>query len=154
VNEIISLGTEGGAGNLVICEVIKLHISEDVLDKNGAIDQYKIDLVSRMGGNWYSRANKGLFEVPKPLTTLGIGVDKIPEFISKSPVFSGNDLAMLGNVESLPTKEEINIFVENSFEAKAVLSSDDEENVHMKAKEFLNEEQVEHAWKLLLAKRV
>jgi flavin reductase (DIM6/NTAB) family NADH-FMN oxidoreductase RutF len=154
VNEIISLGTEGGAGNLVICEVIKLHISEDVLDKNGAIDQYKIDLVSRMGGNWYSRANKGLFEVPKPLTTLGIGVDKIPEFIRKSPVFSGNDLGMLGNVESLPTKEEINIFVENSFEAKAVLSSDDEENVHMKAKEFLNEEQVENAWKLLLAKRV
>jgi flavin reductase (DIM6/NTAB) family NADH-FMN oxidoreductase RutF len=154
VNEIISLGTEGGAGNLVICEVIKLHISEDVLDKNGAIDQYKIDLVSRMGGNWYSRANKGLFEVPKPLSTLGIGVDKIPNFIRKSAVFSGNDLGMLGNVESLPSKEEINIFVENSFEVKAVLSSDDEENVHQKAKEYLEKEQVENAWKLLLAKRV
>ncbi|MDD3003328.1 flavin reductase family protein [Flavobacterium sp.] len=154
VNEIISLGTEGGAGNLVICEVIKLHISEDVLDKNGAIDQYKIDLVSRMGGNWYSRANKGLFEVPKPLTTLGIGVDNIPEFIKKSPIFSGNDLGMLGNVEALPTKEEINIFVENSFEVKAVLSSDDEENVHQKAKEYLDNEQVDNAWKLLLAKRV
>ena len=154
VNEIISLGSEGGAGNLVICEVIKLHISEDVLDKNGAIDQYKIDLVSRMGGNWYSRSNKGLFEVPKPLTTLGIGVDKIPDFIKKSPVFSGNDLGMLGNVESLPTKEEINIFVENSFEVKAVLSSDDEENIHQMAKEFLENEQVESAWKLLLAKRV
>jgi hypothetical protein len=131
-----------------------LHISEDVLDKNGAIDQYKIDLVSRMGGNWYSRANKGLFEVPKPLSTLGIGVDKIPDFIRKSSVFSGNDLGMLGNVESLPSKEEINIFVENTFEAKAVLSSDDEENVHQKAKEYLEKEQVENAWKLLLAKRV
>ena len=107
-----------------------------------------------MGGNWYSRANKGLFEVPKPLTTLGIGVDAIPEFIKKSPVFSGNDLGMLGNVESLPTKEEINIFVEDSFEVKAVLSSDDEENVHQKAKEYLENDQVENAWKLLLAKRV
>jgi len=154
VNDIISLGAEGGAGNLVICEVIKLHISEDVLDAHGAIDQYKIDLVSRMGGNWYSRANRGLFEVPKPLSTLGIGVDKIPDFIKKSPVFSGNDLGMLGNVETLPTKEEINIFVANSFEAKAVLSSADEENVHLKAKEYLDNEQVSEAWKLLLAKRV
>lgn len=154
VNDIISLGAEGGAGNLVICEVIKLHISEDVLDAHGAIDQYKIDLVSRMGGNWYSRANRGLFEVPKPLSTLGIGVDKIPDFIKKSPVFSGNDLGMLGNVETLPTKEEINIFVANSFEAKAVLSSADEENVHLKAKEYLDNELVSEAWKLLLAKRV
>lgn len=154
VNEIISLGTEGGAGNLIICEVVKMHISEEILDENGAIDQYKIDLVSRMGGNWYSRANKGLFEVPKPLTTLGIGVDMIPDFIRESPVFDGNDLGMLGNVESLPTSEEIDIFVKENFAVKGVLSSADEENVHQKAKEYLESQDAISAWKVLLAKRV
>jgi flavin reductase (DIM6/NTAB) family NADH-FMN oxidoreductase RutF len=154
VNQIISLGTEGGAGNLIICEVVKLHIDESVLDENGNIDQYKIDLVSRMGGNWYSRANQGLFEIPKPLTTLGIGVDNIPEFIKESPIFSGNDLGMLGNVESLPTTEEINIFVKENIQVKGVLSSADEEKVQLKAKEFLNKQDALSAWKVLLAKRV
>lgn len=154
VNEIISLGSEGGAGNLIICEVVKMHISEAILDENGAIDQYKIDLVSRMGGNWYSRANKGLFEVPKPLTTLGIGVDEIPDFIKESTVFDGNDLGMLGNVESLPTSEEIDIFVKENFAVKGVLSSADEENVHQKAKEYLENQDAISAWKVLLAKRV
>src|SRR5690554_7843172 len=78
VNDVISLGKEGGAGNLVICEVVKLHIKENILDDDGAIDPFKIDTVSRLGGNWYSRAKHGLFEVPKPLRTLGIGVDKLP----------------------------------------------------------------------------
>ncbi|MDR6968906.1 flavin reductase (DIM6/NTAB) family NADH-FMN oxidoreductase RutF [Flavobacterium arsenatis] len=154
VNEIISLGNEGGAGNLIICEVLKMHISEEILDDSGAIDQYKIDLVSRMGGNWYSRANRGLFEVPKPLTTLGIGVDRIPNFIRESPVFDGNDLGMLGNVESLPTSEEIDIFVKENFAVKGVLSSADEENVHQKAKEYLEQQDAISAWKVLLAKRV
>lgn len=151
VKDIIALGDGGGAGNLVICEVVKIHISEDVLDENGAIDQYKIDLVSRMGGNWYSRANKGLFEVPKPLVTLGIGVDQIPDFIKESGAFSGNDLGMLANVEVLPTQEEITTFVNNTFEAKAVLSSDDIDKIYQKAKEYLAKEQVLEAWKLLLA---
>ncbi len=89
VNEIISLGTEGGAGNLIICEVLKMHICETILDEKGLIDQHKIDLVSRLGNNWYSRSNQGLFEVPKPLTTLGIGVDEIPDYIKESAVFNG-----------------------------------------------------------------
>ena len=154
VNEIIALGTEGGAGNLVICEVLKIHIDENILDENGNIDQHKIDLVARMGGNWYSRANKGLFEVPKPLTTLGIGVDQIPTFIKESDVFSGNDLGMLGNVEALPNKEEVSIFVNQNFDVKAVLSSDDENQIQLKAKEFLEKEQVLSAWKVLLAERI
>lgn len=151
VNDIIHLGDGGGAGNLVICEVVKIHINEAVLDENGAIDQHKIDLVSRMGGNWYSRANMGMFEVPKPLVTLGIGVDNIPDFIKESGFFSGNDLGMLGNIEALPTKEEITTFVNESFEAKAILSADDIEKVYQKAKEYLSKEQVLDAWKLLLA---
>jgi flavin reductase (DIM6/NTAB) family NADH-FMN oxidoreductase RutF len=142
VNDIIHLGDGGGAGNLVICEVVKIHINEDVLDENGSIDQHKIDLVSRMGGNWYSRANMGMFEVPKPLVTLGIGVDNIPDFIKESGFFSGNDLGMLGNIEALPTKEEITTFVNESFEVKAVLSADDTEKVYQKAKEYLSKEQV------------
>lgn len=154
VNDIIHLGNQGGAGNLIICEVVKIHINEEILDENGIIDQYKIDLVSRMGGNWYSRANKGLFEVPKPLTTLGIGVDRIPEFIKESPVFSGNHLGMLGNIEALPTTEEINTFVKDNFAVKGVLSTDDEEQVHLKAKEYLEKEEVLSAWKVLLAERI
>ncbi len=153
VNQIISLGSEGGAGNLVICEVLKIHISEKVLNENGVIDQNKIDLVSRLGGNWYSRSNKGLFEVEKPLSTLGIGVDSIPEFIKNSIVFDGNDLGKLGNVEALPTEEEITIFVKQNFSVKGVLSSDDDTKIHQKAKEYLNNNDVLSAWKVLLAKQ-
>lgn len=152
VNEIISLGTQGGAGNLVICEVLKMHINEAVLDENGNIDPYKIDLVSRMGGNWYSRANQGLFEVAKPLTTLGIGVDQIPDYIKESPIFDGNDLGKLGNIEALPTTEEINTFVNKNFAVKGVLSSDDVLKKFQKAKDYLDKNDVDSAWKVLLAK--
>jgi len=154
VNEIISLGENGGAGNLVICEVLKIHISEKVLDENGQIDQHKIDLVSRLGGNWYSRANEGLFEVPKPLTTLGIGVDAIPDFVRESSVFNGNDLGILGNVEALPTDEEIDIFVKQNFAVKGVLSADDVLKKHQKAKEYIDNNDVSSAWKMLLAKEI
>lgn len=153
VTQIIALGTEGGAGNLVVCEVVKLHISETVLDANGAIDQHKIDLVSRLGGNWYSRANAGLFEVEKPLNTLGIGVDAIPDFIKESDFFDGNDLGKLGNVEKIPTQEEIAIFVKENFEVKAVLSADDLDKKFQKAKEYLAKDRAIEAWKLLLAKK-
>jgi flavin reductase (DIM6/NTAB) family NADH-FMN oxidoreductase RutF len=153
VNQIIPLGTEGGAGNMIICEVVKMHINEGVLDSEGNIDPMKIDLVSRLGGNWYSRANQGLFEVEKPLATLGIGVDAIPEFVRESPIFNGNDLGKLGNVEALPTNEEITIFVKQNFEVKGVLSADDEVKKHQLAKEYLDKNEVLTAWKVLLAKQ-
>jgi hypothetical protein len=153
VNEIIALGTEGGAGNLIICEVVRIHIDESVLDENGAIDQHKIDLVSRLGQNWYSRSNQGLFEVPKPLVTLGIGVDAIPNFVKESPVFSGNHLGMLGNIEALPTTEEVSIFVQQNFAVKGVLSSDDQEKVHLEARKYLDNNDVLSAWKVLLAQK-
>ncbi|MFV8341816.1 flavin reductase family protein [Flavobacterium sp. XS2P39] len=153
VTQIIPLGSEGGAGNLILCEVVRIHIDEAVLDENGAIDQYKIDLVSRLGSNWYSRSNQGLFEVPKPLSTLGIGIDAIPDFIKESPVFNGNDLGMLGNIEALPTMEEVSIFVKKNFAVKGVLSSDDQEKVHLEAKKYLDNNDVLSAWKVLLAKK-
>ena len=102
VNEVVSLGTEGGAGNLVICEVLKMHINEAILDANGKIDPILLDPVSRMGGNWYGRAKEGMFEVPKPLSTLGIGFDQLPAAVLTSALLTGNDLAMLANVEVLP----------------------------------------------------
>ncbi len=154
VNDIIPLGNGGGAGNLVICEVLKIHIDESVLDEGGGIDQHKIDLVSRLGANWYSRSNAGLFEVPKPLATLGIGVDAIPAYIRESEVFDGNDLGILGNVESLPTREEIDTFVAGNFAVKAVLSADDRKKQHMMAKEMLNGGEPLYAWMVLLAKEL
>jgi flavin reductase (DIM6/NTAB) family NADH-FMN oxidoreductase RutF len=154
VTQIIPLGTEGGAGNLILCEVVKIHIHEEILDENGAIDQYKIDLVSRLGSNWYSRSNQGLFEVEKPLTTLGVGVDAVPDFVKVSPIFDGNDLGKLGNIESLPTTEEVSIFVKENFSVKGVLSSDDEVKVHQEAKKYLDENDVISAWKVLLAKKI
>ena len=154
VNEIISLGNDGGAGNLIICEVLKIHLHENILDENGLIDQYKIDLVSRMGANWYSRANQGLFEVQKPIATLGIGVDAIPAYIKESTVFDGNDLGMLGNIESLPTTEEVSIFVQSNFAVKGILSGDDILKQHQKAKDYLQDNDELSAWKVLLAKGI
>jgi flavin reductase (DIM6/NTAB) family NADH-FMN oxidoreductase RutF len=108
VLEVQELGQNGGAGNLVICEVLKIHISESVLDEKGMIDQEKIDLVSRMGGNWYCRANgEALFEVDKPLTTIGIGVDALPAKLKMCKQLTGNDLGILGNLQSVPDNEEI-----------------------------------------------
>lgn len=152
VIEVKPLGTEGGAGNLVICEIVKIHIKDDVLDTNGAIDPLKIDQVARMGGNWYSRANKGLFEVPKPIAQLGIGIDQIPESIRLSTVLTGNDLGMLGNVEQLPTPEEISYFVNETPEIQKLVQSGDLKKLHIKAKEYLVEQNVNNAWKVLLAK--
>ncbi|WP_445720100.1 flavin reductase family protein [Flavobacterium sp.] len=153
INDVITLGDQGGAGNLVICEVVKIHINEAVLDASGMIDQHKIDLVARMGGNWYSRSNVGMFEVEKPLTTLGVGVDMIPNFIKESTYFNGNDLGKLGNIENIPTEEEITIFVKENFEVKAVLSSDDMDTKFQKAKEYVDNGRAVDAWKLLLAKK-
>ena len=108
VLEVKELGLNGGAGNLVICEVLKIHISESVLDEKGMIDQEKIDLVSRMGGNWYCRANgESLFEVDKPLTTIGIGVDALPAKIKMCKELTGNDFGILGNLQSVPNNEEM-----------------------------------------------
>lgn len=151
VNQVIALGNQGGAGNLVICEVVKIHISEAVLDEKGAIVQEKLDLVARLGGNWYSRANAGLFEVPKPLTTLGIGVDAIPDFVKKSGLFSGNDLGVLANIDALPSPEEVAIFVKQNFELKAVLSADEPIKQLQLALRYVQANDVESAWKVLLA---
>jgi hypothetical protein len=150
----VETGSEGGAGNLVICEVLKMHIREDILDEKGYIDQHKIDLVARMGGNWYTRATPGMFEVPKPLQTLGIGVDEITEEVRNSKYLSGNDLGKLGNVEKLPTAQEIEEFLNENSELSALVKEGSEEKTHSKAKEYLEKNDPATAWKILLAKNV
>jgi len=110
VIEVKPLGTQGGAGNLVICEILKIHIAPHILDDHGAVDPIKMDQVARMGANWYSRANEGLFEVPKPVGNKGMGVDQLPGAIKNSTILTGNDLGMLGNVAQLPSDEEVTAF--------------------------------------------
>lgn len=153
VIDVIELGQEGGAGNLVICEVVKMHFDEAILDETGFIDQHKIDLVARMGGNWYTRAISGMFEVPKPLTTLGIGVDAIDPEIRESKILTGNDLGKLGNVEALPSQEEIEEFLKEDQRAAAIVKSGDTGKIHERAQEYLEKDQPALAWKLLLAKK-
>lgn len=152
VLNIIELGKEGGAGNLVVCEVLKLHIKEEILDETGNIDQHKIDQVARMGGNWYSRANMGMFEVPKPLAKQGIGVDAMPEDIRNSTILTGNDLGKLGNIEKLPDATEVQDFLRTDERAAEVLTISDKLKIHQKAKEYLEENKTAEAWKILLAK--
>ena len=151
VLKVEPLGKDGGAGNLVFSEVLRIHLDADVLDENGAIDQFKIDQVARMGGNWYSRANKGMFQVPKPISTLGIGIDQIPEPIRSSQVLTGNDLGMLGNIEKLPSKEEVDTYVKENLVLQEMLAKGDRAVVHKKAQELLKDRDVQSAWKMLLA---
>ena len=151
VKQIVETGTEGGAGNLIICEVVKIHINKNVLDENGSIDQHKIDTVARMGGNWYSRANMGMFEVEKPLRTLGIGVDNLPQTIRESKILTGNDLGRLGNVETLPTKELIEDYIIKNSLGEFVKNAT-VEDLHKQAKQHLENNNTTNAWYILLAK--
>ncbi|MAM22846.1 MAG: flavin reductase [Croceibacter sp.] len=151
VKQIVETGTEGGAGNLIICEVVKIHINKNVLDENGSIDQHKIDTVARMGGNWYSRANMGMFEVEKPLRTLGIGVDNLPQTIRESKILTGNDLGRLGNVETLPTKELIEDYIIKNSLGEFVKNAT-VEDLHKQAKQHLENNNTTYAWYILLAK--
>jgi flavin reductase (DIM6/NTAB) family NADH-FMN oxidoreductase RutF len=156
VKEVIELGQEAGAGNLIICEIVLIHINEDVLGENGLIDQHKIDLVARMGYNWYCRASgDSLFEVPKPLTTLGIGVDAMPEHIRKSQYLTGNHLGMLGNVEQLPDETSVNEFKLLELSDLFIEHQDNpaelEKLLAQAAINYLDKGLVEEAWKTLLA---
>ena len=151
VNEIVELGQNAGAGNLIICEVVKLHISEDVLNKDESINQEALDVVARAGGSYYTRANKGFFEIPKPLKTLGIGVDALPDEIKNSMILTGNDLGMLGNVETLPTKKSIENFINEVSEHYPNIRKMTHREKHKIAKNYLSFGDLDSALKLLLS---
>jgi len=154
VNDIIKLGTEGGAGNLIICEVVKFHITDEVLNEDNSINQEQLDLVARAGGSYYSRANKGFFEIPKPLSTLGIGIDEMPEYVKNSMILTGNDLGMLGNVEALPSNKEIEDFLKDVSERYPNVRDMSHREKHKIAQNYLSYGDVESAWKLLLSEKI
>ncbi len=145
VLEVKELGKAGGAGNLVICEIIRMHISESVLNEAQQIDTRKIDLVARMGDNWYCRATgAALFEVQKPITTICVGFDQIPGEIRNSPVLTGNNLGLLGSIEQIPEGEELTEY------KKTLPSFSNTEDRHLFAKTLLEANKVKEAWMVLL----
>ncbi|WP_443939770.1 flavin reductase family protein [Pedobacter sp. MW01-1-1] len=156
INEVIPLGDGNGAGNLVLAEIKLIHIKEEILDSEGKIDQAKIDLVARLGGNWYCRVTEAnLFEVAKPLAKLGVGVDALPQAVRCSKVLTGNDLGMLGNVEHLPTAEEIDLIaampdVKEVLDATIGDVTNRERELHELAKNYLQKGAVDTALKIVL----
>jgi len=153
VMEVKHLGTEGGAGNLIICEILMMHINEAILGKNGMIDQQKINHVARLGGNWYAKISpENLFEVEKPNVELGIGFDQLPESIKNSKILTGNHLGQLANVHEMP---DINPSFEdeklkNIFQYFSGDPDEMETELHLYAAQLLNEGKVQDAWQILL----
>jgi flavin reductase (DIM6/NTAB) family NADH-FMN oxidoreductase RutF len=156
VNQVVELGTEGGAGNLIICEVVKFHIDENYLDENQLIDQQKIDLVARMGGNWYCRANEhAMFELEKPITTCGVGYDQLPQDFLQSDVLSKNLLARLAGIEEIPNETDVNEYKLMEL-SDLFLSLDDQPKelelaLHKRAKILLEQNNLKDAWLTLLS---
>ena len=154
--EIKELGNEGGAGNLIICKILKMHIAKRLLNDKQMIDQEKLDLIARMGGDWYCRTDKNsMFEIKKPMTSKGIGFDKLPNEILNSSILSGNDLGKLAGIETLPDETKVNdfklielsdVFLKYEDNASAL-----EKELHQKAKDFLLNNELEAAWKTLLS---
>jgi len=156
VNQVIELGTEGGAGNLIICEVVKFHIDESYLDENQLIDQQKIDLVARMGGNWYCRANEhAMFELEKPITTCGVGYDQLPQDFLQSDVLSKNLLARLAGIEEIPDETDVNEYklmeLSDLFLSLDGQPKELELALHKRAKFLLEENKLKDAWLTLLS---
>ncbi|OOQ60095.1 flavin reductase family protein [Mucilaginibacter pedocola] len=156
VTNVISLGDGPGAGNLVVAEIKLIHIKDDLLDADGKINQHKMDLVARLGGDWYCHVTAdNLFQVAKPVRTMGIGVDSIPATIRNSTVLTGNNLGQLGNVESLPTDEEIDAYAQRDeikelFDATIGDSQTRDLQLHLHARQLLDKGLVMEAWMVLL----
>ena len=154
VIEIKSLGKEGGAGNLVIAEVLMIHINESILDKDGKIDQLKLHHVARLGGNWYARINEeNLFKVARPHTLLGIGIDNLPESIKHSTILTGNHLGQLANLHEFPVIDPSfeDEKLKNIFQYYSLDPAEMENELHLYAAELLNVGKVAEAWQVLLA---
>ncbi|MEM1215442.1 MAG: flavin reductase family protein [Bacteroidota bacterium] len=150
VDQVIALGQEPGAGNLVVARVVMIHVQDQYLDTNGKLDANQLDLVARMGGSWYTRASgEALFEIPKPIRKQGIGVDQLPEHIRNSTVLTGNNLGRLGNVERLPTAEEI-ARLQTEDDVQTALRKADSTAVHQLAQRWLEAGKTERALALLM----
>lgn len=154
VLQVKSLGESGGAGQLVICEVLCVHIDDGLLNKEKKIDQTGLELVARLGGDWYCRVSKeNLFQVPKPNTQLGIGLDALPESIRFSKQLTGNHLGLLANVHGLPAVEPSfdDVHLKNIFQYYSIDPAEMEREVHSYAAKLLDADKVYEAWQVLLA---
>lgn len=155
VLEVKSLGEAGGAGQLVIAEVLCMHVDESILNDDASmIDQTKLHHVARLGGNWYSVVNENnLFEVPKPLKELGIGIDALPAGIRESKILTGNNLAQLANIQSLPLIDTgfEDEQLKNIIQYYSINPDEMEKELHLYAKQLLDEHKVNEAWQVLLA---
>ena len=156
VKQVIHLGEDQGAGNLIICEILLGHLKDEVLGEDGKPDPRKTDLVARMGGDWYCRANgHALFEIPKPNRNLGIGVDQIPDAIRNSSVLTGNNLGRLGNIEKMPENDAVEAFsTTDEIVALRERFSNNQAGfvnaLHNLAQKYLENNQLEKAWLTLL----
>jgi len=153
VLEVKPLGNEGGAGNLVICEVIRMHIKEEVLAHSGMIDQTKMNQVARLGGDWYSKTDiNSLFKVAKPNQHLGIGIDMLPDHLKNSRYLSGNNLGQLANVEEIPSVDPAyhDDKLKNIFQYYSINPDEMEKELQQYAKELLDNGKVKEAWQVLL----
>ena len=154
VKQVIETGQEGGAGNLVICEPVLIHINDNILNSQGTIDPHKIDLVARMGADYYCRASgDAVFEVAKPITALGIGVDALPATIRNSHILTGNNLGQLANVQQQPVIDPAfeDAHLRNIFQYYSITPEEMEKELHRYAQQLLQKEQVHEAWQVLLA---
>ena len=154
VIEVKPLGTESGAGNLIICEVLRMHIDDSLLDENKKIDQRKINHVARLGGDWYCKVDEtNLFHVPKPNTELGIGIDALPESVRASKILTGNNLGQLANVNEMPVIDPSfdDTHLKNIIQYYSINPDDMEKELHSYAKKLLEESKVKEAWQILLA---
>ncbi len=159
VKQIIQTGVRGGAANLILCEILLMHINDDVLDANQKIDPLKIDQVARMGGNWYTRAAKGLFEVPKPIAAAGMGIDLLPESVRNSSILSGNDLGLLGNIQQFPDEAELLAYavradVRKLIDALEENPAEKDTVLHLAAKQLIAEGKSQEALLLLLSQAI
>lgn len=151
VKQVIETGKEGGAGNLIICEVVMVHIKEEILNANGKIDQHKIDLVGRLGGLWYVRASgDALFEVPNPSGSQNIGFDGLPSFLLETNRLTANELAKLARHEAIPSPAQVKAFAENEEYRRQLPEEAKEEQIYALAKQYLRNNEVEKAWLCLL----
>ncbi|MHA4843169.1 flavin reductase family protein [Flavitalea antarctica] len=154
VNEIREMGTEGGAGVIILCQVVRIHIDDRILDENQMIDQQKLNLVARLGGDWYCKVDPtNLFKVPKPNTQIGIGIDQLPESVRNSRILTGNNLAQLANVSEMPLIQPSfeDDTLKNIIQYYSINPEEMESELHLYAKQLLEKGQLEAAWQVLLS---
>ena len=133
------MGKEGGAGNLIVCEIIKIHLHEEIIDIENKIDPLKLNLVSRLGGSWYGKTTlESLYEITKPISNIGVGIDNLPKEILNSKILSGSDLAMLASVDSIHKSKN------NKSDSLKT------EEKHILAKKLLEDEKIVQAWEILI----